>query len=91
VHLEVRPGLALAKCGRLWPAAAGSGLAAADCGQLRPAVVRQSLAVVRPDLARCGRPCTIALVHPSMVHLSIVIPIFVYLQVKIPTKLVKPH
>jgi hypothetical protein len=85
-HLEVRPGLALAKCGRLWPAAAGSGLAAAGCGQLRPAVVRPSLAklrpdlaVVRPDLARCGLPCTLALVQPSEVHLFIVIPIFVYL------------
>jgi hypothetical protein len=87
----VRPGLALAKCGWLWPAAAGSSLAAAGSGQLQPAVVRPSLAKVRPDLARCGRTCTIALVHPSMVHLSIVIPISVYLQVKIPTKLVEPH
>jgi hypothetical protein len=31
------------------------------------------------------------LVYLSMVHFSIVIPIFVYLQVKIPTKLVEPH
>jgi hypothetical protein len=60
-HLEVRPGLALAKCGRLWPAAAGSGLAAAGSGQLRPAMVRPSLAMLRSDLvvvrldqARCG-------------------------------------
>jgi hypothetical protein len=69
--------LTLASCGRLWPAAAG-------CGQLRSAVVR-------PDLARCGRPYTIALVQPSKVHLFIVILIFVYLQVKIPTKLMKPY
>jgi hypothetical protein len=88
-HLEVQPGLALAKCGRLWPAAAGSGLAAAGSGQLRPAVVRRSLARLRPDLAmvqsdlaKCGRSCIVALVYPSMVHLSIVIPIFVYLQEK---------
>jgi hypothetical protein len=67
----------LASCGRLWPAAAGCG--AAGLGQ------------VRLDLARCGRPCTIALAQPSKVHLFIVIPIFVYLQVKIPTKLVEPH
>jgi hypothetical protein len=90
-HLEVRLGLAFAKCGQLWPAAAG-------CGQLRPAVVRPSLAklrpdlaVVRPDMAKCGRPCTFALVQPSEVHLFIVIPISVYLQVKIPTKLMEPH
>jgi hypothetical protein len=91
VHLEVRPGLALARCGRLWLAAAGS-------GQLRLAVVRPSLAkllpglaVLQPDLARCGRPCTFALVQLSEVHLFTVIPIFVYLQVNIPTKLVEPH
>jgi hypothetical protein len=53
--------------------------------------VRPELVVVRPDLDRCGRPCTIALVQPSKVHLLIVIPIFVYLQVKIPTNLVEPH
>jgi hypothetical protein len=91
-HLEVRPG-ALAKCGWLWPATAGSGLAAAGSGQLRPAVVlprpavlRSSLAklwpdlaVVWPDLTRCGQTCTFALVHPSKVHLFIIIPISVYL------------
>jgi hypothetical protein len=75
--LEVRPGLALAKCHRLWPDAVGSGLATAGYCQ------------VRSDLARHGRPCNVALVHPSMVHLSIVIPIFVYLQVIIPTQLVE--
>jgi hypothetical protein len=75
-------------CGRFWPAAAGS-------GQLRPAVVRPSLAKLRPDLAmvrpdqaRCFRPCTFALVQPFEVHLFIVIPISMYLQVKIPTKFV---
>jgi hypothetical protein len=75
---------------------ASSSLAAASCGQLQPAVVRSSLAklrpglaVVRPDLAKCGWSCTVALVHPSMIHLSIVIPIFVYLQVKMPTQLVE--
>jgi hypothetical protein len=47
--------------------------------------------ITAPDLARCGRPYTFALVHPSMVSLSIVIPISVYLQVKILTKLVEPH
>jgi hypothetical protein len=93
VHLLVRPSLALARCGRLWLATAGCGLAAAGSDQLRPslAVVRPDLAVVRPDLARCGRPCTIALMHPSKVHVFIVIPIFVYLQVKVPTNLVEPH
>jgi hypothetical protein len=69
VHLLVLPGLALGKCGRLWPVAAGFVLAAAGCGKLRPAVVRPSLAKLWPDqavvwldLARCGRPCTFALV-----------------------------
>jgi hypothetical protein len=51
-------------------------LVAAGCGASGPGQVR-------PDLARRGRPCTIASVHPSMVHLSIVIPIFVYLPIKI--------
>jgi hypothetical protein len=90
-HLEVRLSLALARCGRLWPAAAG-------CGQMWPdvvwpsqAMVRPDLAVVRPDLARCGQHCTIALVQISKGHLLIVIPIFVYLQVKMPTKLVELH
>jgi hypothetical protein len=54
-------------------------------------VVRPGLAVVRPDLAKCDRPYTIALVQPSEVHLFSVIPIFVYLQVKKLTKLVEPH
>jgi hypothetical protein len=60
---------------------------------VRPSLAKlqPDLAVVWSDLARCGRPCTIALVHPCMVHLSIVIPICVYLQVKIQTKLVEPH
>jgi hypothetical protein len=80
----VRLGLALARCGQLW-------LAAVSSGQLRPALAWLQPAVVRPDLARCGRPCTIALVQPSKVHLFIVIPIFVYLEVNIPTKLVEPH
>jgi hypothetical protein len=47
--------------------------------------------ITAPDLARYGRPYTFALVHPSMVYLSIVIPISVYLLVKILTKLVEPH
>jgi hypothetical protein len=84
VHLEVRPGLALARC-------AGSGQLRLALALLRPAVVRSDLDVVRSDLANCGRPCTFALVQPSEVHLFIVIPISVYLQVKIPTKLVEPH
>jgi hypothetical protein len=87
-HLEVRPGLALAKCGQLQPALAWLRPALA---WLRPTVVRPSLVVVRPDLARCVRPYTIALVHPSMIHLSIAIPISMYLHVKITTKLVEPH
>jgi hypothetical protein len=77
---EPSPGqvwLSLANCSRLWRAAAGS-------SQWRPAVVR-------PSLARCSQPCTFALVQPSKVHLFIVIPIFLYLQVKIPTNLVEPH
>jgi hypothetical protein len=65
---------------------AGAPVGAAGSVQLRPVVVRPSLAVVQPDLARCSRPCTINLVQPSKVHLFIVIPKFVYLQVKIPTK-----
>jgi hypothetical protein len=95
-HGQVWP--ALASHGRLCPYAAGSGLAAAGSGQLRPDVVwpslamlRPDLAMVRPDLARCSRPSTITLVQPSKVHLLIVIPIFVYLRVKIPTKLMEPH
>jgi hypothetical protein len=47
--------------------------------------------ITAPDLARYGQPYTFALVHPSMVYLSIVIPISVYLLVKILTKLVEPH
>jgi hypothetical protein len=46
---------------------------------------------VWPTMASYGWPYTIASVQPSMVHLFIVIPIFVYLQVKIPTKPVEPH
>jgi hypothetical protein len=38
---------ALSSCNRLWPAAAG-------CGAAEPGYVR-------PDLARCGWTCTIAL------------------------------
>jgi hypothetical protein len=67
--------LTLAGCGRLWRAAVGF-------GQLRSAMVH-------PSLAMCGRPCTIALVRPSKVYSFIAIPIFVYLQGKIPTQLVE--
>jgi hypothetical protein len=56
-HLEVRPGLALAKCGRLWLAAAGSGQLQPALAMLQPAVVRPSLAKLRPDLVRCGQTC----------------------------------
>jgi hypothetical protein len=88
VHLEVRPGLALAKCGRLWPAAAGSGLAAAGHGAAEP-----GCGAAGPGCGAAGpgqvRPTLHPLVHPSMVHLSIVILISMYLQVKIPTQLVK--
>jgi hypothetical protein len=71
-------------------AGAPRGAAGPSPGQLRPAMAscgQLRAAVVRPDLARCDRSYTIALVHPSMVHLSIVIPIFVYLQEKMPTQL----
>jgi hypothetical protein len=97
---------ALASYGQLWPAAAGCGLAAASSSQLQPVVSSCGRAwlwrnrtwlwcgrtwpgVTGPG--QVGRPCTIALVQPSKVHLFIVIPIFVYLQVKIPTKFVEPH
>jgi hypothetical protein len=59
-HLFVQPSLALASCGRLWPATAG-------CGATE-------LGYVRPDLAWCGRPCTFALMQPYKVPLFIVIP-----------------
>jgi hypothetical protein len=94
----VRPGLALAKCGWLWPAAASSSQLRLAVVRLRPAVVQLSLdklrldlAVVWPDLTRCGQTCTFALVQPSEVHLFIVIPISVYLEVKIPTNRMEPH
>jgi hypothetical protein len=82
-------------CGQLRPVLAWLRLAVVrlSLAMLRRdlAVVRRDLAVVQPDLARCGQPCTFALVQPSEVHLFIFIPISVYLQVKIPTKLVEPH
>jgi hypothetical protein len=77
---EPSPGqvwLTLASYGQLW------------CGRALLCAVGPSQ--VRPDPARCSRHCTFALVQLSKVHLFIVIPIFVYLQVKIPAKLVEPH
>jgi hypothetical protein len=55
-------GVARPSPGQVWPATAGCDLAAAGCGKLQPAVVRPSLAKLRSDLARCGWPCTFALV-----------------------------
>jgi hypothetical protein len=51
--LEVRPGLALARCGRLWPAATGFGLAAAGCGAAEPGCGAAGPGQVRPDLHLC--------------------------------------
>jgi hypothetical protein len=69
---------AVASCGRLWP----------SCGRLWPSCGRLWCGGAWQS---CGRPYTFALVHPSLVYLSIVIPIYVYLKVKILTKLVEPH
>jgi hypothetical protein len=63
----------------------------ADSVQVRPTVVRPSLAMCDWTWLGAAGPCTIALVQPSKVHLFIIIPIFMYLHVKIPTKLVEPH
>jgi hypothetical protein len=78
-------------CGRLWPAAAGYGAAEPGYAAVGPGCGAARPGQVRPDLSRCGRPCTFALVQPSEVLLFIVILIYVYLQVKILTNLVEPH
>jgi hypothetical protein len=67
--------------GQVWPAVANCSRPWPSCGRLWTAVVRPSLARLRPDLARCGWSCTVALVHPSMVHFSIV-----YSHICVPTK-----
>jgi hypothetical protein len=65
--------------------------AGAPVGATEPCPGQLRAAVANCGWLWCGRPCTFALVQPSNVHLFIVIPIFVYLQVKIPTKLVELH